>query len=544
VVSYHKGYNNNAPDNYYVTITVPSNISSVKVNEHEVNLDSPELSIVLPAGQTKSSGSMFFAALAPTLPLASWNFDEASGISAIDLIGSNNGTISNATRTAGIVNCALNFDGSSTNVNVPSNSGISPVTEMTMMAWVFPQENRSAKIFQKGDWDGHGIGQDLWQGWNCEIKTADNKGHSIEWGSGRPLLNEWYHLAMTYDGTQLSYYVNGVLKGSKPVSGNLRVNSRPLSIGSDGGSQKFFKGKIDEVALYGVALSAQEIQSIAQTSASPDKDGDGIPNVNDDYPDNPTMAFNNYYPAAGHGSLAFEDMWPSKGDYDFNDLVLDYRFNIITDASNFIAKISCNFVIKAIGAGYRNGFGFQLNAPLVDISTLDVVGATLDNTETLPTIIVFNNANNLMSPVSGFGVNVVKENPYVEPVSLDVHITFNEHIYTIDNLNMSEFNPFIFIEGDRAREVHLADFPPTKSASTALFGKEEDTSNPGIGRYYKTASNLPWAINLFSGFDHVVERIEITDAYLKFAAWAGSAGVEFPDWYLDKAGYRLSQNIY
>lgn len=433
VVSYHKGYNNNAPDNYYVTITVPSNISSVKVNEQEINLDSPELSIVLPDGQTKSSGSMFFAALAPTLPLASWNFDEASGISAIDLIGSNNGTISNATRTDGVLNRALEFNGSSSYVTIPSNPDLATVEAITVMAWVYPQQNKTSKVFYKGSWKGfNSIGQDVWKGWNCEIALANNSKVNLEWGGGRPLLSEWYHLAMTYNGSTLSLYVNGLLKASKPASGDLLVTPSDLYIGSIDGGQDYFKGKIDEVALYGVALSAQEIQSIAQTSASPDKDGDGIPNDNDDYPDDPTMAF--------------EDMWPSKGDYDFNDLVLDYRFNIITDASNFIAKISCNFVIKAIGAGYRNGFGFQLNAPLVDISTLDVVGATLDNAETLPTIIVFNNANNLMSPVSGFGVNVVKENPYVEPVSLDVHITFNEHKYTIDNLNMSEFNPFIFIE--------------------------------------------------------------------------------------------------
>lgn len=150
VVSYHKGYNNNAPDNYYVTITVPSNISSVKVNEQEINLDSPELSIVLLDGHTKSSGSMFFAALAPTLPLASWNFDEASGNSAIDLIGSNNGTIYNATRTDGVLNRALEFNGSSSYVTIPSNPDLATVEAITVMAWVYPQQNKTSKVFYKG----------------------------------------------------------------------------------------------------------------------------------------------------------------------------------------------------------------------------------------------------------------------------------------------------------------------------------------------------------------------------------------------------------
>lgn len=543
-ISYHKGYNNKAPENYDVTITVAANIAAIKVNGKIINLNSTQLSVVLAKQQTNSFASMPFAAFAPSVAIGSWNFNEATGSTALDLIGSNNGTIVNATRTPGIIGGALSFNGSSSNVNVPSNSGITPVTAITMMAWVYPQENRSAKIFQKGDWDGHGLGQDLWQGWHCGINMADNSGHSIEWGAGRPLLNEWYHLAMTYDGALFSFYVNGALRGSKPVTGNLRSNSRPLSIGSDAGSQKFFNGKIDEVALYGVALTALEIQAIAQIAANPDTDGDGIPNNQDDYPNDPTMAFNNFYPSGGHGTLAFEDMWPLKGDYDFNDLVLDYRFKIITDASNYVVKLSANYIIKAIGAEYANGFGFQLKAPLVNVSNIVVSGGVLDNAETLPTIIVFNNANSLMSPISGFGVNVVKENPYVQPVDIDVTISFPLGTYTIGNLNISEFNPFIFVKGDRAHEVHLPDYPPTLRASAALFGTGDDSSSPGAGRYYKTAGNLPWAINIYSGFEHVIERVEITDAYLKFASWAHSSGVEFPDWYTNMPGYRLDQNIY
>ncbi len=59
-----------------------------------------------------------------------------------------------------------------------------------------------------------------------------------------------------------------------------------------------------------------------------DADGDGVPNDEDDYPNDGDRAFDNYYPANGPGTLAYEDLWPGKGDYDFNDLVLDYRFKL------------------------------------------------------------------------------------------------------------------------------------------------------------------------------------------------------------------------
>jgi uncharacterized repeat protein (TIGR01451 family) len=81
----------------------------------------------------------------------------------------------------------------------------------------------------------------------------------------------------------------------------------------------------------------------------------------------------NFYPALGPGTLAFEDLWPGKGDYDFNDLVIDYQFEIITNSSNFVEQVVGTFVLKAFGASFENGFGFQLSGN-IDPSDLTVTG--------------------------------------------------------------------------------------------------------------------------------------------------------------------------
>ncbi|MEI7983781.1 MAG: LruC domain-containing protein, partial [Bacteroidota bacterium] len=131
-----------------------------------------------------------------------------------------------------------------------------------------------------------------------------------------------------------------------------------------------------------------------------DSDGDGVPDIDDDYPSDPFRAFDNYYPASGFGTLAFEDLWPGKGDYDFNDLVCDYRFKTVTNASNKVVEIFSTFVIKAFGATLHNGFGFQLN-DAINPAHLAVTGYSLtsgyitlsgNGTEagqTRPTVIVF-----------------------------------------------------------------------------------------------------------------------------------------------------------
>ena len=106
------------------------------------------------------------------------------------------------------------------------------------------------------------------------------------------------------------------------------------------------------------AVSKTGIETI---EAANDSDGDGVNDEIDDFPYDPDKAFNNFYPAQGStGSLAFEDLWPSTGDYDFNDLIVDYNFNLIANANNQITKMNAEFIIKHIGGALNNGFAFVL----------------------------------------------------------------------------------------------------------------------------------------------------------------------------------------
>lgn len=488
-----------------------------------------------------------------------WNFNENSGNIAGDSENNNDGTISGAVWETGVEGSSLKFDGNDDYVLIPNADNLNLTDKITIMAWAKTNENKTAKIAQKGDYDGHGIWQDKWNGWKCGIRLSTNNSHSINWGNGIPVFGEWYHIALTYDGSIIKLFVNGQLKNTKSVTGTLKINSRNFSIGSDNGSQKFFNGNIDDVRIYGNALSQTEIQEIyndGQNSGNTDTDGDGVQDDDDDYPNDAARAFNNYSPAAGFGSLAFEDLWPGKGDYDFNDLVIDYQFKIVTNASNKVADLEGNFVVRAIGAGLSNGFGFQFPNNNVQTADITVSGSQLlenyitinengtEANQNKPTIIVFDNARNILQASSGFGVNVTHGAPYVEPDTLTISLAFTPNIYTAQDIDIINFNPFLIVDKIRGKEIHLPDYAPTTLADVSYFGTMNDDSDPNTGKYYKTVNNLPWAIKIPEAYNYTNEKKEITSGHLKFYYWAASSGNDFPDWYKDKPGYRNDANIY
>lgn len=287
-----------------------------------------------------------------------------------------------------------------------------------------------------------------------------------------------------------------------------------------------------------------------------DADGDGVKNHLDDYPNDPDRAFNSYYPA-NKGTLAYEDLWPSMGDFDFNDLVVDYQFKTVTNANNFVVEVFSEFTVRAAGAGYHNGFGFQLPNNNVASSDVTVTGSSIQkNYVTLanngleagqnkPTVIVFDDSYDVLPyPGSGLGVNTVQGAPYSNPATITVKLAFTHNTYTAADLDLANFNPFLISNGNRGREVHLPDYAPTALANQNLFGTEKDNSIPAQGRYYKTSTNLPWAINIPESFAYPIEKIEVLDAYNYFDDWSQSGGQNFSDWYKNLPGYRNTNKIY
>jgi hypothetical protein len=167
------------------------------------------------------------------------------------------------------------------------------------------------------------------------------------------------------------------------------------------------------------------------------------------------------------------------------------------------------YIFRAAGASFTNAFGFQMEIDPFKINNVTGISKTenymtlsRNNTEasqTKGTIILTDNVyTQLPFPGGGTGVNTTPGQPYVNPDTMDIHVTLTQ-------------------------AVPIA---------------------PENIRYYKTSNNLPWALDISGKFDYPIERVPIIEAYLHFASWAESSGSLYPSWYSNASGNRNNAYIF
>jgi LruC domain-containing protein len=259
------------------------------------------------------------------------------------------------------------------------------------------------------------------------------------------------------------------------------------------------------------------------------------------------------YPMSGTGTLLFEDLWPAKGDYDFNDLVVDYNIKATITSNNQVQKAIFTFITRAAGSTFKNGLGLQLDGIATrlvssasktggDDTGFSVNSKGTENGQNYANFPVYGNVFKYMpQPGGGTGTNVTPGAPTVKSHTTVITVNFTEGL-SLEVFNAS-FNPYLIVNQDRGKEVHLPNKQPSALASGQYFHTSHDNSNPAVGRYYKTAQNLPWALNTPVSIPHPKERAEVTSAYLKLLEWASSNGASFTDWYMPSGGYRNQSNL-
>jgi hypothetical protein len=211
-------------------------------------------------------------------PIAYWKLNETAGTVFADSVQGRDGTF-NATVTTGVAgprpaaaagftgtNTAFGFNGATSDMTVPAlNLGVKTIT---LTAWFNPavvQADNAGLLFCRGNQTAAaGIdfspGGDLGYTWN-------NKDTTYNWKSGlTPAIGTWNFVALVIEANQATMYLD---TGSGLVSAvNSDVPHSPeafdglLHFGTDPLGNRLYQGAIDEVAIFGHALSATEIQNL------------------------------------------------------------------------------------------------------------------------------------------------------------------------------------------------------------------------------------------------------------------------------------------
>ena len=157
------------------------------------------------------------------------------------------------------------------------NAGLSPSVgyddPFTLAAWIYPTAASGVIVSRAdaGDQGEVGWGLYLEEGkfrFNMSTRILDDGVSAETLEDVR--LNEWQHVLATYDGSKtpggMRIYVNGESRELKPMLdlvGNRMPQRYPLRIGASGSTKPRFEGVIDDVRIYGAALTPELVGVVA-----------------------------------------------------------------------------------------------------------------------------------------------------------------------------------------------------------------------------------------------------------------------------------------
>jgi len=168
--------------------------------------------------------------------------------------------------TGFIPGAALNFDGIDDHVSVPSLASNYPST-LTIEAWVKPETISASTYHAFVGWGKNGANTDV-----ALFRTANAAGNfqfgqfngstfSAVSSSSTLALNQWQHVAVVKEGSSIKLYLNGTLDATGTLSNTVSgLNTFAIGAAIRAGLQYQFDGGLDEVRIWNVARSCEEIK--------------------------------------------------------------------------------------------------------------------------------------------------------------------------------------------------------------------------------------------------------------------------------------------
>ncbi len=190
------------------------------------------------------------------------NADDESGN---ELHGTVNGAVLTTDRFDN-PSSAYMFNGSNSDIKVPSDAVLNISDQISVAAWIYPVSQKTQEIVRKGSSPSavpyglalSGTGDIIFEGSpNGQLSQVRLHGYA---------LNAWSFIAGTYDGTAMKLYVDGKLVSSISITGALSTSSGSLLIGTRLNlPSDTFDGKLDGIRIYNKALTDNDIADLYET---------------------------------------------------------------------------------------------------------------------------------------------------------------------------------------------------------------------------------------------------------------------------------------
>jgi hypothetical protein len=203
-------------------------------------------------------------------PLGYWRLGD-TGTVAVDETGAHDGTYSGSCTQnvkgaiAGDPNTAVTFDGSTCKIAIPAAFSFAGTAAFSVELWAATSANT---VFQMMFCDETRNAEDPIDGYALLVTpTSASGGFQLEReiamaGDKTPIDpvagSGYQHVVATYDGSDLALYVNGILFGKTPDTRSAAAITQDALIGQSMTGNPF-TGTLDEVAVYGTALSATRV---------------------------------------------------------------------------------------------------------------------------------------------------------------------------------------------------------------------------------------------------------------------------------------------
>ena len=228
------------------------------------------------------------------------------------------------------------------------------------------------------------------------------------------------------------------------------------------------------------------------------------------------------------GVYAFEDKWPSKGDYDLNDAVVNAKHEKEFNDKGKIVKETFYLTTYQNYVELTSGLALTLDTK---VTPKNVAMKKIASGSTEEEVTSFTKNGNVYYLTDDIKREI--ETTYI------LELTYGS---ALSSSQMASIQPFIYrSEGSLNWEVHIPMEAPTVKMNRNYFKKDDDCSDEIHGLYYVRDGNYPFAFYLknadIDAFKETIlkrenESIPIDQFFPGFLDWSTSGGTTNQDWYL------------